>query len=121
MPGGQEEDDATSGPTRQAVTVRILFLLFLVVPLVEIYFLIKIGSLIGSPMTILLVVLTAFIGITLVRAQGFATLMRIRQQLDSRQLPALEILEGFALFLAGALLLPRGFVTDAFGFMCLPP
>ncbi|MYD76623.1 MAG: FxsA family protein [Gammaproteobacteria bacterium] len=121
MPGGQEEDDATSGPTRQAVTVRILFLLFLVVPLVEIYFLIKIGSLIGSPMTILLVVLTAFIGITLVRAQGFATLMRIRQQLDSRQLPALEILEGFALFLAGALLLTPGFVTDAFGFMCLTP
>ncbi|MXZ81910.1 MAG: FxsA family protein, partial [Gammaproteobacteria bacterium] len=47
--------------------------------------------------------------------------MRIRQQLDSRQLPALEILEGFALFLAGALLLTPGFVTDAFGFMCLTP
>lgn len=101
--------------------MKILFLLLLIVPLVEIYFLIKIGSLIGPPMTILLVVLTAAIGIALVKAQGLATLRRIQQQLDSRRVPGLEIIEGFALFLAGALLLTPGFFTDAFGFLCLTP
>lgn len=101
--------------------MKILFLLFLIVPIVELYVLIKVGSAIGAPLTILLVVLTAIIGVALVKAQGVATLMRIRRQLASRKVPALEIIEGFALFLAGALLLTPGFVTDAFGFMCLNP
>ncbi len=101
--------------------MKVLFLLFLIVPLVEIYFLIQIGSVIGSPMTILLVVLTALIGVSLVRAQGVITINRIRKRLDSRTVPGLEIMEGFALFLAGALLLTPGFVTDAVGFICLTP
>ncbi|MCY4051633.1 MAG: FxsA family protein [Gammaproteobacteria bacterium] len=101
--------------------MKILFLLFLLIPLVEIYFLIQIGSLIGSPLTIILVVLTALIGIMLVKAQGIITLNRIQERLDSRTVPGLEIMEGFALFLAGALLLTPGFVTDAVGFICLTP
>ncbi len=102
-------------------SMKTLFLLFLIVPLAEIYFLIQIGSVIGSPMTILLVVLTALIGITLVKAQGVITIRRIRERLDSKRVPGLEIMEGFALFLAGALLLTPGFVTDVVGFICLTP
>ena len=101
--------------------MKILFLLFLVIPLVEIYFLMQIGSVIGSPMTIILVVLTALIGITLVKAQGIITLNRIRERLNSRTVPGLEIMEGFALFLAGALLLTPVLLPTTVGFICLVP
>jgi UPF0716 protein FxsA len=101
--------------------MKFLFLLFLVVPLVEIYLLIKIGSVVGAGMTIFLVVFTAFLGAVLVRAQGFSTLARMQGQMDTGQLPALEIMEGVMLFVAGALLLTPGFFTDAVGFVFLTP
>ena len=85
--------------------VGILFLLFLLVPLVEIYFLIKVGNIIGAVPTIALVVFTALLGAMLLRFQ----------------LPALEMLEGVLLVFAGALLLTPGFVTDAIGFLFLVP
>ena len=101
--------------------MKYLFLLFLVVPLVEIYLLIKIGSVVGAGMTIFLVVFTAFLGAVLVRAQGFSTLARVQGQMATGQLPALEIMEGVMLFVAGALLLTPGFFTDAVGFVFLTP
>jgi UPF0716 protein FxsA len=101
--------------------VGILFLLFLLVPLVEIYFLIKVGSVIGAVPTIALVVFTALLGAMLLRFQGWTTLTRSRQVLEQGQLPALEMLEGVLLVLAGALLLTPGFVTDAIGFVFLIP
>ena len=101
--------------------VSILFLLFLLVPLVEIYFLIKVGSVIGAIPTVALVVFTALLGAMLLRFQGWATLTRSRQVLEQGQLPALEMLEGVLLVFAGALLLTPGFVTDAIGFVFLVP
>ncbi len=98
-----------------------LLLIFLLVPLAEIYLLLKIGSVIGAGWTIFGVVATAVLGAVLVRAQGFTTLSRIRTQLDRGELPALELLEGLFLLLAGALLLTPGFFTDAVGFACLTP
>lgn len=98
-----------------------LFLLFLVVPLVEIYFLIQIGSAIGAGLTILLIVLTALIGAFLVRTQGLSTLMRAQNQMRQGVTPALEMLEGLMLFIAGAMLLIPGFFTDAIGFLLLTP
>ena len=101
--------------------VSILFLLFLLVPLVEIYFLIKVGSVIGAIPTIALVVFTALLGAMLLRFQGWATLTRSRQVLEQGQLPALEMLEGVLLIFAGALLLTPGFFTDGIGFVFLVP
>ncbi|MDH3637772.1 MAG: FxsA family protein [Gammaproteobacteria bacterium] len=91
------------------------------VPLIEIYFLIQVGGTIGAAWTIFFVVGTALVGAFLVKAQGFATLTRIRAQLERDELPTIEVFEGFFLLLAGALLLTPGFFTDALGFAFLTP
>lgn len=98
-----------------------LFIFFVVISLVEIYVLIQVGSLIGALATVALVVLTAMVGVTLLRAQGLATLMRARARMEQGGLPAEELAEGFLLALAGATLLTPGFVTDAMGFALLVP
>ena len=100
---------------------RYLFILFLVVPLVEIYFLVQVGEVIGAFPTVLLVVGTAALGVFLLRLQGLATLARFQGSLQQGELPATTLLEGLMLFIAGALLLTPGFVTDGFGFLLLIP
>lgn len=95
--------------------------LFLVVPLVEIYLLIEIGQVIGALSTVALCVLTAVIGGGLLRLQGFQTMRRAQDNLQRGQLPAIELFEGVALAIGGALLLTPGFATDVFGFLCLIP
>ncbi len=98
-----------------------LFLLFLLVPLIEIWFLIKVGGVVGAGWTIFLVVATAVIGAGLVRAQGLSTVRRIQRELASGGMPAAEMLQGIFLLVAGALLLTPGFFTDAAGFTLLIP
>ena len=101
--------------------VRLLLVLFLVVPLAEIWVLIEVGSVVGAVATIGLVVLTAVVGAALMRAQGLATLFRARAAMAKGEVPALELLEGAVILIAGALLLTPGFITDATGFACLVP
>lgn len=100
---------------------KILFLLFLTVPLVEIYFLIQVGQEIGALSTVLLCILTAAIGTILLRIQGMLTLLRARDKLGRGEIPADNLLEGLILLIAGVMLLTPGFVTDAIGFLCLVP
>ena len=100
---------------------KILFLLFLTVPLVEIYFLIQVGQHIGALSTILLCILTAALGAILLRIQGILTLLRAQEKLRQGQIPADNLLEGLILLIAGILLLTPGFVTDVVGFLCLVP
>lgn len=95
--------------------------IFLVVPIIEIYLLIQVGQVIGAGWTIFLVVLTAVIGVGLLRIQGLSTLNRAQQKLQQNELPAREILEGMGLVVAGALLLTPGFFTDTIGFLLLFP
>ena len=95
--------------------------LFLVIPIIEIYLLIQVGQVIGAGWTIFLVVLTAVIGVWLLRIQGLSTLTRAQQKLQANELPAREILEGMALVVAGAFLLTPGFFTDTLGFLLLFP
>lgn len=83
--------------------------------------LIKVGGLIGVFPTIALVMLTAMIGITLLRQQGFDTLARLQSRLAAGEIPGAELLEGAMLLIGGALLLTPGFFTDALGFVCLLP
>ncbi|WP_163832620.1 FxsA family protein [Spartinivicinus ruber] len=101
--------------------MRPLLLIFVVVPIVEMYVLIKVGEVIGAWPTIGLVLLTAVIGLQLLRQQGLSTLRHAQQKMQVGQMPAQEMLEGLVLAMGGALLLTPGFVTDAFGFCCLLP
>jgi UPF0716 protein FxsA len=101
--------------------MRILFVLFIIVPIAEMWVLIKVGEQIGATMTIMAVLLTAMIGVTLLRQQGLSTLFRANQRLEQGQIPAKEIFDGICLAVGGALLLTPGFLTDAFGFFCLVP
>lgn len=98
---------------------HILFLLFLVVPLLELYLLIEVGSVIGAISTVFIVVFTAVLGAMLLQAQGISTLRRVQEATDRGEIPAVEMLEGFCLLIGGALLLLPGFFTDFIGFLCL--
>jgi UPF0716 protein FxsA len=99
----------------------LMFLLFLLVPLLEIYLFIRVGSLIGATPTILVVILTAVIGTMLLRHQGLSTWNRVNQALERGELPAFAMMEGVILLLGGALLLTPGFFTDVLGFLALIP
>jgi len=99
----------------------VFLLLFLLVPLVEIYFLIVVGGVIGAFPTVALVVLTAVIGAALARHQGLATLQRLQATMARGETPAIEMLEGALLLVGALLLLTPGFFTDALGFACLLP
>ncbi|MEW5008099.1 MAG: FxsA family protein [Cycloclasticus sp.] len=96
-------------------------LLLIVVPIVEIYFLIQVGGSIGAFSTVLLIVFTAVLGAYLFRLQGLTTLQRVQASLARGEIPAIEMIEGAMLLLSAALLLTPGFVTDLIGFVCLVP
>lgn len=96
-------------------------LIFFLTPIAEMYLLIEVGGYIGAWPTIGLVMLTAVIGVTLLRIQGLATLTRGLRRLEGGRLPAQEVVEGLLLAVAGALLLTPGFVTDTVGFVLLIP
>ncbi len=96
-------------------------LLFIIIPLVELYVIIAVGEHIGAFWTVILVLLTAFIGVNLLRIQGMSTLMRAQQNMAQGQIPAMEMMEGIALAIAGVLLITPGFITDSIGFLCLIP
>ena len=101
--------------------MRNALILFITVPLVEMIILIEVGGLIGAIPTVGLVVLTATIGLWLLKLEGIATLARVQEKLNQGQIPETELLEGIMLLVGGALLLTPGFITDAMGFTCLLP
>lgn len=101
--------------------MRIVFLAFILFPIIEMMVLIEVGSHIGALSAIALVVLTALIGLSLIRKQGASTLFRAKDKFNQGNLPAKEILETIMLALAGFLLLLPGFVTDIFGFILIVP
>ena len=96
-------------------------LVFFLTPIIEMYLLIEVGGYIGAWPTVGLVMITAVIGVALLRVQGLATLTRGLARLNRGELPAREMAEGLLLAVAGALLLTPGFVTDAVGFVLLAP
>ena len=99
----------------------LIFILIIAVPLLEIYLLIRIGSVIGAMTTLSVVILTAALGAMLLRQQGIATMTRYQASLARGELPATEMLEGVILLIGGILLLTPGFLTDVVGFFCLLP
>ncbi len=100
---------------------QLLFVVFLVIPIIEIYLLVQVGGIIGAGWTIFIVIGTAVIGAGLLRQQGLATWTRLNQSIAQGQLPPTILVEGIFLLLAGAFLLTPGFFTDTLGFLFLIP
>jgi UPF0716 protein FxsA len=103
------------------VAVPLLLLLFIVVPLVELYVIIQVGQAIGALPTIGLLLLDSVLGAMLLRAQGRAAWRRFNLALAERRVPARETFDGAMVIVGGTLLLTPGFVTDVFGVLLLLP
>lgn len=101
--------------------MRPLLLLFIILPILEMWVLISVGEEIGALPTIGLVFFTAVVGLALLKRQGISTVMRAQQKMQMGELPAKEMAEGIFLAVGGVLLLTPGFITDVFGFICLIP
>ena len=98
-----------------------IFLLIILIPAIEIYLLIKIGSQIGAITTILLIFSTAIIGIYYAKYEGLNTLKSGFKQLSKNQTPAYEVISGAAIAFAAVLLIIPGFATDVLGFLLIFP
>ena len=98
-----------------------LFLLFTVVPFIELALLIKIGTMIGLFETILIIVITGMAGALMVRSAGVECLFRIQKNMDSGIIPTDDLFSGLLILVAGAFLLTPGLITDAAGFVLLIP
>jgi UPF0716 protein FxsA len=99
----------------------VLFVLFVVTPLVELYVLIQVGQLVGAIPTVVALLVISVVGAALVKAEGLRAWVRFRDALAEARLPAKEVVDGALLLFAGALLLTPGFVTDGLGLLCLLP
>ena len=101
--------------------MRNLFIIFIFLPIVEIYFFVKIGTEIGAVSTIIFTLITAMLGIFIIKYQGITSFVQARQTMFNNEEPAIEILSNFALLICGLLLLIPGFFTDSFGILLILP
>lgn len=101
--------------------MRFVFIILIAIPIVEIWLLLRVGSLLGAIPTIGLVIFTAMLGVALLRQQSWVALSKAQEKMRQGQVPAKEIVDGLFLAVGGALLLTPGFITDALGFVCLLP
>jgi len=99
----------------------MLFPIFVVVTIAEIAVLISVGEVFGTWPTVLLVIITALIGSTLLKQQGWSTMAKAQQSLAEGRSPAVEMLEGVVILVSGVLLLTPGFLTDGLGLLGLMP
>ena len=98
-----------------------LFLAFTLIPLVEIYLLIKLGQNFGAITSILLVIFTGILGAYLARMEGLRTLFRIQETMGEGRMPGEELLDALLIAIAGLVLITPGFITDVVGFLLLFP
>jgi UPF0716 protein FxsA len=98
-----------------------LLLLFTIVPLVELFLLVKLGTVVGVGPTVALVIFTGVLGAWLARQQGLGVLRRLSEDLAVGRLPAEALIDGLLILIAGAVLLTPGLLTDALGFLLLVP
>jgi len=101
--------------------VLILLAVFILIPIIEIAFIIEVGDFLGFWLTIGLIILTAVIGSYLIKLQGIGVIKRLQNQLGSEEPPVQELVDGAALVIAGIMLLTPGFFTDTIGFLLLIP
>lgn len=98
-----------------------LFLVFIIVPLIELMLLIEVGGIIGSGWTFLIIIATAIIGTKLVKQQGLQTWSKIQQEMVTGQLPAQSLFDGICILISGILLITPGLITDVIGMLLLTP
>ncbi|WP_224983255.1 FxsA family protein [Geomonas agri] len=98
-----------------------LFLILLIVPVIEIYLIIKVGQVIGGAATVAILLLMSLTGAWLIRHQGARVLTQIRDELSLGRLPAAQLLDGALIFVGGVLLTTPGFFTDFLGIFFLIP
>jgi UPF0716 protein FxsA len=106
---------------RRRIPWWVLALLFVVVPVVEIYVLIQVGQVIGAWWTILLLIADGFLGSWLMKREGTRAWKALRQALDAHRMPARELADGALILVGGTLLLTPGFLSDLVGFFFVLP
>jgi len=106
---------------RRLVPWWVLALLFVVLPVVEIYLLIQVGQTIGAWWTVLLLIATGFLGSYLMKREGQRAWRALQEALAEHRMPARELADGALILIGGTLLLTPGFLTDAVGFLCVLP
>jgi len=100
---------------------KLLFVLFVIVPIIEIFVLMQVGAVLGAWPTIAIVIASAWLGAKHVRQQGLATMQSVQQKMAIGEMPSEDIVTGLLLLIAGVLLVTPGFVTDFFGLSLLIP
>ena len=103
------------------MAVLLLVLIFILVPLAELYVIIQVGNAIGLIPTLVLLLADALLGSMLLRHQGRAAWMQFNRALAENRLPHKEVFDGILVIMGGALLLTPGFITDIFGLILLIP
>jgi UPF0716 protein FxsA len=98
-----------------------LFLAFTIIPVLEIYLLIKLGTVIGALNTVIIVILTGILGAALARLEGLNTMIRIKEGLSRGEMPAEGMIDALLILIAGIVLLTPGFLTDIAGLLILIP
>jgi UPF0716 protein FxsA len=98
-----------------------LFLAFTLIPVLELYILIEVGSYLGALSTVMIVIVTGFVGAYLARLQGFQTMNRVRDSLNRGEMPTEGLVDALLILLAGIVLLTPGFLTDMAGLLLLIP
>jgi UPF0716 protein FxsA len=101
--------------------VALLLILFIVVPIVELYVIIQVGQAIGIGPTLAVLLADAVLGWVLLRHQGRGAWQRFNEALAARRFPAREVADGVMIAVGGTLLLTPGFITDIFGLLLLIP
>lgn len=99
----------------------LLFALFVVLPIAELYVIIQVGQLIGLIPTLLLLLVDGFVGAALARSQGRAAWRRFNEATAAGRMPAREVYDGAAIIFGGALMLSPGFITDVLALLLLLP
>ena len=100
---------------------QLLFVLFIIIPVIEITVIMQVGALIGVWPTVAIVILSAWLGAKYVRQQGLATFQSVQAKMAQGEMPSDEIVSGLMLLVAGVLLVTPGFVTDSLGLLLLIP
>jgi UPF0716 protein FxsA len=103
------------------MVTAVLFTVFILVPILEIYVIIQVGQVIGPWWTILLLVVDSIFGTWLIRHEGGRAWRALRETLDAGRMPARELADGALILIGGTLVLAPGFVTDAFGILLILP
>ena len=106
---------------RRRIPWGVLAVLFVVVPLVELYILIQVGQVIGALWTILILIAVSVLGSYLIKREGSRAWEALRVALESRKMPARELADGALILIGGTLLLTPGFLSDIVGLFCVLP